>query len=798
LNGVVFPVPRKGRSAPKVEHIQKVSSAFLGDDPGSGQMHLDFKAYNFEYIPIETLSIVYQQFLHAEGKGRGRGAYYTPIHLVNFVLDELDLKQTFEKGMKALDPACGSGAFLVQCYRRLIEREQAKNPAKRLQPSELLYLMTNHIYGMDVDEDACGVTELSLILTLLDYVDPPDLEKPDYKEFKLPALRNRNIFCCKDGFFKPNAEWEENKPGNGFDWIVGNPPWKNIKTNKLEKGDESALDWVKKNKQQFPIGDNQIAEAFAWEVTQYLSIQGVVGLLLPAATLFKTHATKFRQQFFDRMEVWRIVNFSNLRHLLFQSSTKPAAAFFYSISQEDNNYSSHHIVTFAPFAVHQLSRYEVDSRQGKQLWSIIVNADEIREVSLIDAASGNSMPWKLAMWGSVRDKYLLKTLEKRFPSLFEFRKKHELDIHPGLELDDRKTNRPVEPLPAVIGKNRLDMDRLRECGRIFSFPEDALNTVKASEAYVRKGRGAIPLKICYPPHIIVDQARRFAVFSTEFIVVPPRQIGIAGSPSNVSLLKALALYLSSDIALYHQFLSSAFWGIERDISHKNDLEKLPIPLDDLSSHELSEWASFHDELVRAVSSQYQNTLFNMHKEMINVSPLLKQLNENVYTLLGITESERWLIQDLLQVRKKLNEGRIDNEAIKPADEAEMRAYADALKAELDNFLENDIKDQHRVTVFYSNDLAITKIEHPLKPPTGPVKVVKVVNRATEKEFKKIRESFLRKQGQWIYFNRNLKLFEGRTTYFAKPRERLSWLQSQALLDADEFIAEKLTISGAEH
>jgi len=420
LNGVVFSVPRKDQSAPKVEHIQKVSSAFLGDDPKSGQMHLDFKAFNFEYIPIETLSIVYQQFLHAEGKGRGQGAYYTPIHLVNFVLDELDLKRPFQKGMKALDPACGSGAFLVQCYRRLVELELAKNPEKRLQPSELRYLMTNHIYGMDVDEDACGVTELSLILTLLDYVDPPDLEKPGYKKFKLPALRNQNIFYCKDGFFKPNAEWENNKPGNGFDWIIGNPPWKNINPKKLEKGDESALDWIKKNKDQFPTSDNQIAEAFAWEVTQYLSRQGVIGLLLPAVILFKTHATKFRQQFFDRMDVWCIVNFSNLRHLLFQGSTKPAAAFFYSILQEDNNYSSHHIVTFAPFAVHQLSRYEVDNRQGKNLWSIIVNADEIREISRIDSASGNSQPWKLAMWGSVRDKYLLTSISKSFVSLSEF------------------------------------------------------------------------------------------------------------------------------------------------------------------------------------------------------------------------------------------------------------------------------------------------------------------------------------------------------------------------------------------
>jgi len=788
LNGVVFPVPRNGRFAPKVEHIQKVSSAFLGDDPESDQMYLDFKAYNFEYIPIETLSIVYQQFLHAEGKGRGRGAYYTPIHLVNFVLDELDLKRPFQRGMKALDPACGSGAFLVQCYMRLIEREQAKNPAKRLQPSELRYLMTNHIYGMDVDKDACGVTELSLILTLLDYVDPPDLEK-------LPALRNRNIFCCKDGFFKPNAEWEENKPGNGFDWIVGNPPWKNIKTNKLEKGDEAALDWIKGNKHQFPTSHNQIAEAFAWEVTQHLSSQGLVGLLLPATTLFNTHATKFRQRFFDRMEVWCLVNFSNLRHLLFQGSTKPAAAFFYSISQEGNDDSSHHIVTFAPFAIHQLSRYEGDNHQDKKLWSIIVNADEIREISQMDAATGSGLPWKLAMWGSFRDKYLIKSLEKRFPSLSEFKTQRQLIIHQGIDLRRRNAKEPIESLAEIEGKLELDMSALRKCGRIFAFPNEALKPVEASRAYVRKGRGRIPLKACYPPHIIVDAARRFAVFSDKFIVVPHRQIGIAGNSRNIGLLKALALYLVSDFSIYHQFLSSPILGIERDRANTSDIGDVPIPLDDLSSNELSEWASLYDELVRATSSESQNTLFNTRKEMISVLPLLEQLNERVYSLLGINQNERWLIQDLLHVRKRLNEGRIAIEASRPANETEMLTYANVLKAELDNFLDGDITDQHRITVFYSNDLAMAKIEHPRKPPAGSVTVVRVEGQDTKREFERIREGLLRKQGQWIYLNRNLKLFEGRTTYFVKPLQRLSWLKSQALVDADEFIAEKLTMTG---
>jgi hypothetical protein len=495
------------------------------------------------------------------------------------------------------------------------------------------------------------------------------------------------------------------------------------------------------------------------------------------------------------MDVWCIVNFSNLRRFLFQGSIKPAAAFFYSISQEDNNYSSHHIVTFAPFAVHQLSRYEVDNRQGKKLWTIIVNADEIREISRIDSTSGNSQPWKLAMWGSVRDKHLLTSISKSFVSLSEFAKLHNFSIHEGLQLRSEDTNEPIEYMKKVVNKNEIDMTELSECGRIFAFPKDALKPIKASRAYVRKGRGVIPLKICRPPHIIVDQARRFAVFSNDFIVVPPRQIGIAGSTENVGLLKALSIYLSSDFAFYHQFLSSSFWGIERDISDKNDLENLPIPLDDLSSHELSEWVSLHDELVMATSRESQNTLFNSRKEMIDVSPLLEQLNERVYALMGISQSERWLIQDLLHVRKNLNEGRIAKEATMPADETEMLAYANVLKTELDSFLDGDIKDQHRITVFYSNDLAMAEIKHPRKPPAGQVSIVRVEDHDTKKEFKRIKKSLLREQGQWIYFNRNLKLFEGRTTYFAKPLQRLSWLKSQALTDADEFIAEKLTMTG---
>ena len=246
LNGSVFPLPPKNRINTK--HIQKVAGVFKGDDPQSGQPVL-FDLYDFSYVPIETLSVVYQQFLHQEGKGRSKGAYYTPVHLVNFILDELDSKRPLEKGMKVFDPACGSGAFLVQCYRRLIERIVRKEG--RLKPTELRSLLENHIFGLDADEEACRVAELSLSLTLLDYIEPKDLST--YPTFRLPGLHNTNIFHCEGGFFDKDSKWSRVKPKTGYSWIVGNPPWKN-KYDSMKRYDRKALDWINSNKDLYSVG----------------------------------------------------------------------------------------------------------------------------------------------------------------------------------------------------------------------------------------------------------------------------------------------------------------------------------------------------------------------------------------------------------------------------------------------------------------------------------------------------------------------------------------------------------------
>lgn len=407
LNGSVFPLPSKDKL--EAEHIQKVASVFKGDDPESGQEVL-FDIYDFSYVPIETLSVVYQQFLHREGKGRSKGAYYTPVHLVDFILDELETKKLLKEGVKIFDASCGSGAFLVQCFRRLVESVGGKE--EKLRPTKLRDLLTNHIFGLDADEQACRVAELSLSLTLLDYIDPPDLQT--YPTFQLPDLHNHNIFHCQGGFFDEDSLWAQTIPKQGYQWIVGNPPWKNLdKKQAREPYDLAAIRWMDTNRRRYPVDNNQTAEAFAWKVTELLAEDGQCGLLMPAMTLFKKQGDKFRAKFFSENQTWCIVNFANVRRYLFEKAVNPAAAFFYS-GTNDWDRSGHYIRSYTSLAVEQSSQLNQKSRTEK-MWTIFVDYSTIKEVPLNQISNGSAVSWKMAMWGTHRDSKLLDVISMHNP-----------------------------------------------------------------------------------------------------------------------------------------------------------------------------------------------------------------------------------------------------------------------------------------------------------------------------------------------------------------------------------------------
>lgn len=802
LNGSVFPLRLEGQDGATQSHVGRVAGIFQGDDP-DGSLHLNFQAYDFSYIPIETISVIYEQFLHSTGKGKEAGAYYTPIPLVNYILEEMNDRHRLQVGMKVFDPACGSGAFLVQCYRRLVEIESSRASDRRLSPAKLRELLEEHIFGVDDDEDACRVAQLSLTLTLLDYINPPDLQ--DNPEFRIPPVFQHNIF--QGNFFDLPPSCLKVLKRTKFDWIVGNPPWNDLSESSLEERDGPVLLWMKDHRKTCPTGGNQAAEAFAWKVSEFSAADGVVGLVIPAMTLFKDESRNFRRMFFQRMRVWCIVNFANLAEVLFAGrARKPAAVFFYRPRADNDDPSNETILTFAPLVANQEANRPVSSGRRTDTWSIVVNASEVREISLSRAASGESLPWKIAMWGSARDHQLIKYLNSNFESLGSLERKKILHIHEGPQLRSKKTSEEVDELPEVVGKKLLQVEKLRGRGRLFSFPLDSFSLIDQSLGYVRKGRGSLPIAVCRPPHIIVHAARQYAVYSDEYIVVPPRQIGIASNAAQSKFLKALALYLSSKFVKYYEFFCAPQWGIKRDVATLRSLKQIPLSIATASERELADWASLHDEIVDSWRTELKKSsndslpLFDSQENDHSIAPngsgikaerLYEKLNDMVYESLKIKENARYLIEDLVDVKIHLVDGKVTKEAIRPPTSAELEEYAAVLQRELDGFLTDDEGLSHRCSIYHDSTSAMVMIEL-LKSKSASWKPsIHQAGEGTAKELKKAREALRRDYGQWLYFDRNLRVYKGNRTYILKPLQRVHWLRSQALIDADEIIADTL-------
>jgi hypothetical protein len=177
--------------------------------------------------------------------------------------------------------------------------------------------------------------------------------------------------------------------------------------------------------------------------------------------------------------------------------------------------------------------------------------------------------------------------------------------------------------------------------------------------------------------------------------------------------------------------------------------------------------------------------------------LVRELNERVYKLLRLRDNERMLVEDFVRVKASAIKGKYSREAASPPDERELRQYAKLLQAELDGFFDDNPGMRHRVEVLYdeSSRTGMVDIEL-LKGHRGqlPAKV-RPVDASSSADFRKAQEQARQKHGQWLYFRRNLRIYRGSHVLVLKPLEHLHWLRSQALLDADAVIAEKVAGGG---
>ncbi len=245
--------------------------------------------YEFSVLPTEILGQVYEQFLgkvirltpahrakveeKPEVKKAG-GVYYTPTYIVEYIVQQTVGKLVEGKTprqiskLRVLDPACGSGSFLLGAYQYLLDYHrqwyEAHDPGKhaggkrpalyqgpggewRLTTGEKKRILLNNIYGVDIDRQAVEVTKLSLLLKVLEGENQETLgqQLALWRERALPDLGD-NIKCGNsligpdyfEGQLLPDEEemrrvnpfdWEaefaEIMAGGGFDAVIGNPPY---------------------------------------------------------------------------------------------------------------------------------------------------------------------------------------------------------------------------------------------------------------------------------------------------------------------------------------------------------------------------------------------------------------------------------------------------------------------------------------------------------------------------------------------------------------------------------------------
>ncbi|HYT41015.1 MAG TPA: DNA methyltransferase, partial [Methylomirabilota bacterium] len=182
FNGDMFPKDLDEEKAiDEKKHLAPLRDFLLGD-PNSEQLF--FWAYDFEIIPIELISSIYEEFYHKENiydagkktkaKQDDKGTHYTPSVLVEYVLSQVLTKERLATKPRILDPACGSGIFLVEAFRRVV-RHEVKKKGDMLSPDELRNILRKQIWGIEINEEAIRIAAFSLYLALLHYQEPPDI-----------------------------------------------------------------------------------------------------------------------------------------------------------------------------------------------------------------------------------------------------------------------------------------------------------------------------------------------------------------------------------------------------------------------------------------------------------------------------------------------------------------------------------------------------------------------------------------------------------------------------------------------
>lgn len=544
FNGNLFDLGDEVECPQLTQDVFNLLADFLSGTISMGDNQLSlFAMYDFNIIPVELISNIYEILLGREARAKDN-AFYTPNYLVDYILDKTTLgflKKHSEYTI--LDPACGSGVFLVDSYRRIVEENL--NGKMYCEDDDLLKsLLINNIYGIDINEEAIEVTIFSLYLTVLDYKDPKSL-----LTFTLPNLKGDNLFVSD--FF--DDEKLEDLKDLTFDFIIGNPPWGNVKSG-------LHLKYCKENGYKDKQQNNEICKSFVFRAKDFSQAHTICCFILHSKVLYnqKQPSRRFREFLLEKTKIHNIIEMSSVRKLVFENADAPAVIVSFNYSEGNNLNNVINYTSIKPNIFFRLFNL------------IVIEKNDIKYVGQ-DMLLKFDWAWKTIVYGFSNDLSLVMKLKKHFCTISDAIQKQESPIimGAGVEYHDGDKQDASHLLNKRLFNSRNGVDHF------FVSPN---NTTPFLKSKVHRPRERALFE---PPYVITTKGvdcsnyKLRAAFSNEAYVFKTTMYIIKGSEKQRPFLMNLAGLLNSSVYAYLNLMLGTSIGIEREQRFMGEVLEYP-------------------------------------------------------------------------------------------------------------------------------------------------------------------------------------------------------------------------------
>ena len=764
------------------EHLEILNDFLQGADVNTGQR--SFWPYDFSVIPIETISVIYQHFLKigAPEGTKQSGAFYTPRFLAEVVLDMAleGFDSLLDK--RFLDPACGSGIFLVGLFNRLAEEWRRYNAAARYdqRASGLMTILRDRLCGVDANPTACRIAAFSLYLALLDQLSPPDIQQLQSTGALLPRLvftsgkdtfeHSGKTILCSD-FFDSAAAIPED-----FDLVVGNPPW-------VPTRETTALWETWCAERNLPIANRQMALGFIWKAAQHQQSGGRVCFVLPHGVLFnhQAKALEFQHAWVTRHTLDVVLNLADYQRFLFDEAESPALVIRY---RREAPYDTRTCIEYLfPKTEWKVSQAEIITITPEDRAVI-----QLRE--LLSDLTKAQMPlvWKQKFWGTPRDQKLLDRLSE-LPTLAKCaRQPRESEQKRWVVAQGFQPEQPgrqtEESKPRPWLSSELFLEARSRTIDLFVREADCSSI---GDRFPWLSRLADLQEIFQAPHVLVTKGLRVA-FADFDVVFRHAVRGIHGPAEDRHLLIFLAAYLRSPLARYFLFHTSSNWGISRAEVQVEELLRLPFPLPE-QTRKSQRNHIIVDKVATYVSEAIQDTprLLNDRDGIVNrtqqaVEPL-------IYEYFEIDEVEQFLIEDTNRiVIRSARPSRASDKVptLRNSTDTSRAGYITVLCETLNDWASGgSYSVQGRVLTSVSSGVGVVvlerhKIGDKIQAGNSDTNEMLSILERLQKLFKKELGS--------VELLRGVKVFDGNNLYLVKPLSQRFWTKTAALNDADAIAA----------